>query len=55
MVILICVLRAAPGVICFDEFGCEGPEEGPDRWDGHGDKDDPFFDFAPAEEDADAI
>lgn len=39
----------------FDEALREGSEDRPDGWDGHGDEDDPFFDFAPAEEDADTV
>lgn len=45
--VVVVVTLLASGSVRFDEFGSEGAEERPHGWNGHGDEDDPFFDFSP--------
>lgn len=54
-VVIVVARTGGTRKVGLDKAGGKWAEERPDRRNGHGDEDDPFFDFAPEEKGADSI
>ena len=54
-IVVIVAFWIASRDIGLDEPVDEGPEEGPRGWNGHGDQNNPLFDFTPAEKNGHTI